>query len=330
MSVRPPDLSTRAVSAFLLDLHAQANELGYRDMQRFALQRLAEVVPIDAGLFAVGTIRHGIPHGHDVMLHNRPAALMESWERVKHEDRVALEAMANPGQTIYHAVEDPIFDGLEAMRAHCRAWNIGHVMCTGQIDSSTGLYWVVSVFREFEARRFDESERATKELIAPHLFAAARQARLGQMRAATRVADAHGQCAAVISDEGVVLEAEGGLAALLRLEWPRWAGPWLPTDLWAQLGASAASQVVRGKLVVRSDATAGVRLLHVRRALLADRLTSREREIAQAFSLGENYREIGERLGIAPNTVRRHLANIYEKLGVSSKVELDRMVSVLG
>jgi DNA-binding CsgD family transcriptional regulator len=48
--------------------------------------------------------------------------------------------------------------------------------------------------------------------------------------------------------------------------------------------------------------------------------------VARAFSLGETYREIAERLGIAPNTVRRHLANIYDKLGISSKVELDRMV----
>jgi len=33
-----------------------------------------------------------------------------------------------------------------------------------------------------------------------------------------------------------------------------------------------------------------------------------------------------ERLQIAPATVRRHLANLYEKLGVSSKAELDRML----
>jgi DNA-binding NarL/FixJ family response regulator len=50
-------------------------------------------------------------------------------------------------------------------------------------------------------------------------------------------------------------------------------------------------------------------------------------EIAGAFSLGETYREIGARLGIAPNTVRRHLGNISEKLGISSKVELDRMLA---
>jgi DNA-binding CsgD family transcriptional regulator len=73
-----------------------------------------------------------------------------------------------------------------------------------------------------------------------------------------------------------------------------------------------------------------MRLVHVRRVVVADRLTARERQIAEAFSTGDSYREIGERLTIAPNTVRRHLANIYEKLGISSKVELDRMLGGLG
>ena len=79
--------------------------------------------------------------------------------------------------------------------------------------------------------------------------------------------------------------------------------------------------------MVRADPTSGLKLLNVRRAVIADSLTDREREIAQAFSLGDTYKELGARFGISPNTVRRHLSNIYEKLGVSSKVELDRMIS---
>ena len=68
--------------------------------------------------------------------------------------------------------------------------------------------------------------------------------------------------------------------------------------------------------------------MHVRGRIAADELTAREREIARAFALGENYREIGARFSLSPNTVRRHLSNIYEKLGISSKAELDRMIEV--
>lgn len=53
-----------------------------------------------------------------------------------------------------------------------------------------------------------------------------------------------------------------------------------------------------------------------------DTLTPREHEVATAYASGDTYHEIAGQLGIAPSTVRTHLATIYRKLGVSSKIEL--------
>ncbi|MBG6154307.1 DNA-binding CsgD family transcriptional regulator/GAF domain-containing protein [Labrenzia sp. EL_159] len=51
-------------------------------------------------------------------------------------------------------------------------------------------------------------------------------------------------------------------------------------------------------------------------------LSPRELEIARCYAHGETYHAIAERLHIAPSTVRTHLAAIYRKLEVSSKLEL--------
>jgi DNA-binding CsgD family transcriptional regulator len=203
-------------------------------------------------------------------------------------------------------------------------------MCTAMIHKVAGLYWVVSMYRHDIDKPFTEEERAATEVVVPHVFAAARQARLGELRASTRVSETHGQSSAIVSEEGIVFEFEPTLVDLLRQQWPNWTGPWLPADLWSELRETPRARVTIGTLVVRSDAFDGGRLIHVRRAVAADRLTVREREIAEGFSLGETYKELGERFGISPNTVRRHLANIYEKLGIASKAELDRMLSGLG
>jgi len=48
-------------------------------------------------------------------------------------------------------------------------------------------------------------------------------------------------------------------------------------------------------------------------------LSTREIEILQRIVDGLNYQQIGERLFISPHTVRKHTANIYEKLHVSNK-----------
>lgn len=55
-------------------------------------------------------------------------------------------------------------------------------------------------------------------------------------------------------------------------------------------------------------------------------LSEREREIARAYADGDNYHRIAERLFIAPSTVRTHLATIYRKLAVSSKLELHKVL----
>jgi DNA-binding NarL/FixJ family response regulator len=51
-------------------------------------------------------------------------------------------------------------------------------------------------------------------------------------------------------------------------------------------------------------------------------LTSREVEIISAIKEGSSNREIASKLAISEETVKRHLSNIYGKLGVSSRLEL--------
>jgi len=51
-------------------------------------------------------------------------------------------------------------------------------------------------------------------------------------------------------------------------------------------------------------------------------LSPRELQIAQSYAGGATYQTIADKLCIAPSTVRTHLATIYRKLEVSSKLEL--------
>jgi DNA-binding CsgD family transcriptional regulator len=315
----------RELSTFLLELHGTRTQLGYRAMQRHAFERFRNLVDFDGGLFAVGTIQGGVPQGHDVYLFEKPAELMESWETVKHEDRLAFAATGSPGTTMNVSASGSIYDGCESARAHCARFDLEHMMCTAHIYADAGLYWVMSVYRSARMPAFTEEDRVIKELVSAHLFAATRNARIGELRTLTRVGGGHGQLAAIASATGLVLEAEPGVVDALRAEWPRWNGPFLPPSLEPAL-RMGTGRFVGNSIVVRVDAAEDARLVHVRRRVAADELTERERSIAESFALGESHREIGARLGIAPATVRRHLANLYEKLGVSSKAELDRML----
>lgn len=58
-----------------------------------------------------------------------------------------------------------------------------------------------------------------------------------------------------------------------------------------------------------------------------DRLTPRERDVAQAYAAGRSYREVAEELGMSPVTVRHHLRSAYTKLDVQDKAMLARVLS---
>jgi DNA-binding NarL/FixJ family response regulator len=51
-------------------------------------------------------------------------------------------------------------------------------------------------------------------------------------------------------------------------------------------------------------------------------LTRREREIVRHVALGMRNAEVGERLGISEVTVKTHLNNVFQKLGVRDRVQL--------
>ena len=92
----------------------------------------------------------------------------------------------------------------------------------------------------------------------------------------------------------------------------------------------AIRSVVAGQYWVGRDlVTDIVRLLRERRATAqrrrptpAERLTAREREIVAAVAAGASNREVAQRLALAEDTVKHHISNIFDKLGVSNRAEL--------
>lgn len=53
----------------------------------------------------------------------------------------------------------------------------------------------------------------------------------------------------------------------------------------------------------------------------SEELSPREREVLDLLASGYIYKEIGDQLGISPETVRTHVKNICEKMHVRSRLE---------
>lgn len=59
-------------------------------------------------------------------------------------------------------------------------------------------------------------------------------------------------------------------------------------------------------------------------------ITGREREVLQLLADGRSNKEIAKRLGLSPNTVKTHVARLFEKLRVARRTEAIQLARELG
>lgn len=84
-------------------------------------------------------------------------------------------------------------------------------------------------------------------------------------------------------------------------------------------------RVMEGKFVMDADVTddlAGAIRRHESRSVQRFGLTAREREIVGAVAAGDTNRDIAARFSISPQTVKHHLTSIFDKTGISTRLEL--------
>ncbi|MEA2390349.1 MAG: two-component system, NarL family, nitrate/nitrite response regulator NarL [Solirubrobacteraceae bacterium] len=99
------------------------------------------------------------------------------------------------------------------------------------------------------------------------------------------------------------------------------AAGYLTKDSGRQTICDALIAVSRGDTVFspQLQSTLADQVRQRRTADAGPQLTPREREILVLTSEGRSAREIAEELYLSPTTVKTHLGNLYEKLGVSDR-----------
>jgi DNA-binding CsgD family transcriptional regulator len=173
-------------------------------------------------------------------------------------------------------------------------------------------------------RDFTERDRLVLDLLQPHLtrlWGAARTRRLlsSALAELDRVDEHSGRGVILLGLGGEVEFASAPARRLLLEFFPGITADRLPIALEQWLESDG-----RSPLVSRH----GARQLFVNRAgnaLLFEerpdrgRLTTREREVLAWVAQGKTNAEIARLLWLAPSTIRKHLENVYAKLGVNTR-----------
>ena len=198
-------------------------------------------------------------------------------------------------------------------------WGIEYEMSVG-LDAPLS-HTKVFVFDRIGGRDFNERDRAVLDFLRPHLAGLYRAAQL-RRRAADAIAVLERTSTPILLLEGVDRLAFATPEARLLLG--RYFGgrdDRLPDEVSAWLrGRRPADDrltIERSDGVLVFELVDGALLLEEQRGAAV--LTDREREILDLVAAGKTNAEVAETIWIAPGTVRKHLENIYDKLGVHSR-----------
>jgi len=115
---------------------------------------------------------------------------------------------------------------------------------------------------------------------------------------------------------------------------------WLEYQIWARTHAGAVYIALVavaflglgiwvGQRLFRSEPRAG-KFTPNERAQSSLGITEREREVLQLLADGRSNKEIAARLGLSPNTVKTHVARLFEKLRVARRTEAILLARNLG
>ena len=199
---------------------------------------------------------------------------------------------------------------------------------------STPWHTKTFIFDRERGRDFTERDRLVLDLLQPHLDRLWRAART-RLRLRTAIAalestseqDPRGLI--VLAPDGHIEFASPPARRLIREHFGAPPEGELPPALaqWLESGSPTLTrQLADRRLTVDRS---GDRLL-LEETHVELPLTPREHQILAWVARGKTNREIAEILGIAPTTVRRHLENIYAKLGVRTRTaDATRLLGVL-
>lgn len=323
-------LPLKRINAFIVELYQAAREVPAIRFKEWVFDRLQALLTFDSGIWINGTMEYG-PQVHGMHLHRQPVEMMLNYEHIKHEDVLAQRIAEQPGVTwdLYSIVPREEWIKRTAYTEHCRKYGIEAAISTAILEPDTGLVTFCSLYRASSDHPFSETDRATKELLVPHLLEAYRTCLFLHLHLPAGIAKASTRAAALCDRMGVIHQSETGFSGLLRQEWPGWTGPLLP-DAITRLINTTQNSLEGERVDIEVKPLDDIYQIHIWPHSPLHVLAPRERAVAELLSEGLPYKEIAQRLEISSSTVTNQANAIYRKLKISGRGELSRLVGVRG
>lgn len=322
----PDRINVKSVEQFLLQLYGSTMDVRPGEYSQWVFGLMQSMISFDsAGRSALDT-RSGETLVIGADIYQEDADVLAQWQTVNRDDPVLAYGLSHPLQAVtFHAptIMASLRDaGMQHYLKHNDQHQNGLVVLAPSAPG--GLWDALGVYRARSDQQFSRREMELVQMLMPHVLQAIK---INHSLASSSAEPASGPVTAIVRANGQLQYSAPELAALLRLEWPDWRGYVLPAHLINALGASAAGQFKGRHIEATATVSGAVIMLRLKRMSPLASLSDREAQAARLFGAGFSVKEIAQKMGIAPNTVRNFVQRIYKKLNVNDKAALAVLLS---
>lgn len=318
---------------FAWQLYRSAQDTPPESFQDVALAALGAHVGFGAAVWFTGELGGGEFQFHRLHTHRLPLEAIKEIIEIHRRFPWPMEVTAaSPGiARIFNAPEPYAPSPGAAALEHARRWGIERQLLIAHAEGGEATGEWLSLHRTPCQSPFGERERELVRQLMPHLSEARAVNRaLSLGRASAEPYCAPGSHRALTLLDGTVLHCGRRVSDSIAAEWPEWNQIRLPSPLLRDLTCNGSVRISqRGESILARQFSDSL-VLTVKSVPLAERLSRREYEVVRLFGAGRKYKQIAERCGLSPATVRNIVQKSYRKLGINNKAQLARLVLVMG
>lgn len=314
---------SKEINEFILSLYRGALDRPFTDFKGWFFTVSQSIFSFDSAIWlSRSDMEKPIPKYwvDDTYLFNQPIEFMENYQRLatlpNNVDPLHEKLLNTPNKVI------SLWDAYESQdewyqtsyyKEHSKVFEIEHMLSTLVLPKhNSNISHVLSFYRKNIHKPFLTKELQTLELLLPHFVEAFR---INILNSLSSNSDETYSFKGIVDRFGRVIESDEAFNQSL-------TSKKLLIEKQLQFDVIGSKKPITTKIddtIIKIQSCDGLFVLELLEKNKTEEFTIKQREIAALLSKGYVDKEISRKLNVQLSTVRYHLKNIYEILGVSSR-----------
>jgi len=306
------------IDTFISRLYRSTLHIELAHFRYWALNELQSLIDFDAAIWSTGHLSTRTFHTHTLLglPDNYPDTLLKALP-INPISKMLFTHAGEPVDMAAVLADDDFYDS-QIYKQVFAPHHIERILSSIHIDSRSGIYTLLTLYRSERAHVFLTHEKALYQRALYHLLNAASQACMLGLNASSQQKIVQ---TAICDKHGVYHEAESGFLDLIEDYFPTQTTQVLPFPI-----PDEKHKTIINTLCITAKRLGDLYRVSIRHSTPLDQLTAREQQVVDGVSQGLSFKLIAKKLGLSPSTVSNHLYRVYQKLNIGNRAELADMI----